>query len=201
MTYKPLAEIDQWLKENKSVVVMMGHIGNWEWTGHFISYLFPGKMCALYRRIKNKRVEQWMLRRRKSSGARIIEMDKTTELVRLITQESKLVLMLSDQNPGREQGIIWVPFLQKETAFVSGAESLSAKFNLPVVFAKTLPIGSANYVIEFEIIHSGVEKLPKGEITARYARLLEQNIHQYKTGWLWSHRRWKRKPPGMSTLE
>src|SRR5687767_2349798 len=28
-----LSEIDTWLGEGKSVIITMGHIGNWEWSG------------------------------------------------------------------------------------------------------------------------------------------------------------------------
>jgi KDO2-lipid IV(A) lauroyltransferase len=35
----------------------------------------------------------------------------------------------------------------------------------------------------------------KGEITQAYMKKLEQDIIDAPEFWLWSHRRWKRKPP------
>jgi lauroyl/myristoyl acyltransferase len=42
--------------------------------------------------------------------------------------------MIADQNPGSDQGIVWAPFLGRDTAFINGPEKLATKYKLPVVF-------------------------------------------------------------------
>lgn len=185
-------QIDIWLAENKGIIVLMGHIGNWEWAGGHLSFIYPGRVCALYKRIKSERVNRFFIKRRASSGIHLIETSKMGDLIRLIKTRPMMIYMISDQNPGNDQGIIWVPFLSRETAFASGPESIATKYKLPVVYLNILPIDNITYKMEFKIISAGEELLPAGEITKRYAQLLESNIHAYRTGWLWSHRRWKR---------
>ena len=48
------------------------------------------------------------------------------------------------------------------------------------------------YALEAEMIYDAETALSPGEITARYAKALEDNIRQQRTKWLWSHKRWKR---------
>ncbi len=185
-------EMDQWLKEGKSIVVMSGHIGNWEWSGLYLGMQYPGQVCALYKRIKSNFINKWMLKRRSSTVDHLIETGKMGELIRLIRQKPVMVMMIADQNPGSDQGLIWVPFLKRETAFINGPESLATKYKLPVVFLHTVITKEGHYEFEFEIISNGNDMLLSGEITKRYANLLELNITANRTKWLWSHRRWKR---------
>ena len=192
MSIQPFPAIKEWLNEGKSIIVVMGHVGNWEWAGLYLGMLYPAQVCALYKQIKSKPINNWMLRRRKSTVDYLVEISKIGDLLRLIKTRPVLILMIADQNPGNDKGIIWTSFLNKETAFANGAETLATKYNLPVVYLKTMPGMNGGYDLEFETIYDGNENLHAGEITSRYARSLEKNILQYKHGWLWSHKRWKR---------
>jgi lauroyl/myristoyl acyltransferase len=49
------------------------------------------------------------------------------------------------------------------------------------------------YEIEFSQLAESGEQLAPGEFTARYARLVEQEILAAPTDWTWGHRRWKLK--------
>jgi len=188
-----LPEMDQWLASGKSVVIAAGHMGNWEWANLYMGLEYPGQTCTLYKEIKSKRVNKWMLNRRLSTVDYMIDTTKMPELIRLIRSKPVLILMGADQNPGNDRGIIWADFLGRDTAFVSGPETLAAKYELPVVYLKIIPKKNNGYELSFDMISDGMEKLPEGEIIARYAKALEKNIKEYKTGWLWSHRRWKRQ--------
>ncbi len=187
-----LPEIDGWLKEGKSVIIDMGHIGNWEWAGHYLGHTYPGNVCALYKKIKSVRLDQWMHRRRQLGVEYLVEVSRISDLVRLIREKPVLILMISDQNPGNDQGIIWSQFFGRDTAFVSGPETLALKYQLPVVYLNVMPRGRNGYSMKMEIISDGTTKMEGGKITDTYAKLLEQNIREYREGWLWSHRRWKR---------
>jgi hypothetical protein len=51
------------------------------------------------------------------------------------------------------------------------------------------------YIMSYSIkklIEENPKSCTNGEITARYAKLLEENIMAQKYNWLWSHKRWKR---------
>ena len=192
LSIKPLPQLDEWLKEGKSVIITMGHIGNWEWAGVYLGMKYRGCVCALYKRIKSKTVNDLMLRRRELLDGYLIESGKMTDLIRLIKTKPVMILMIADQNPGHDRGIIWTTFFNKKTAFANGPETLSAKYKLPVLYLHMISLPEGNYQLEFKIISDGQHILNEGEIIKRYATLLEDNIRLQKSEWLWSHKRWKR---------
>lgn len=185
--------VDQWLGSGRSVIVTMGHTGNWEWAGLYLGMAYPGQVCALYKEIKSKPVNRLMLKRRSLTVDHLVEVRRIGDLIRLMKKQPLLILMIADQNPGNDQGIVWVDFLKKKTAFVNGPEALGKRFGLPVVYLHTLAQADESYQLSFDIITQGDTTLAPGEITQRYATALEKNILMQRAEWLWSHKRWKRK--------
>jgi KDO2-lipid IV(A) lauroyltransferase len=51
------------------------------------------------------------------------------------------------------------------------------------------------------MIWDGVSPTSDHEITGRYAQMLEEDIRRAPELWLWSHRRWKRRPEGEAARE
>ena len=190
---KPYPQINQWLSVGRSVIIVSGHVGNWEWSGMFLGLQYPGKLCVLYKKIKSNMINQWMVKRRLPTLAHLIETSNTSELLRRISEKPLLVMMIADQNPGSDKGIVWAPFLGRETAFINGPEKIADKYKLPVVYLHSFSTPEGGYQYEFELISNGNEINSPGDITKRYASLLEKNIKQQRTEWLWSHKRWKRR--------
>ncbi len=184
--------LDQWLNEGRSVIVTFGHVGNWEWTGSFLGIHYPDQVCALYKKIKSPRINKLMYRRRSSHVNYLVESKQMSDLIRLIQAKPLLILMIADQNPGSSKGISWVPFLGRETAFVSGPENLALRYQLPVVYIHSAPRSDGGYELTCQTLYDGKEKVQAGEIMKRYAAKLEENITSFRPQWLWSHKRWKR---------
>lgn len=86
-----------------------------------------------------------------------------------------------------------VQFLNQPTAMLGGPEYIAAKLNLPVVFLHIFRVRRGRYSIRFTAITEDPSMLEEGEITRRYARLLEESINKNRYNWLWSHKRWKRE--------
>jgi KDO2-lipid IV(A) lauroyltransferase len=185
-------QLTEWIEKGQSAIILMGHVGNWEWVGAHIAMSYREYVCPIYKKIKNKHVNAFMYRRRNISAKHLVESSKIGDLLRLMKKQPVFALMIADQNPGSDQGIIWTPFLGRETAFVNGPESLSTRYKLPVVYAHVDSLADGTYAIRFIPIHDGNSTLPQGEITARFAQALGDNIRQDRIAWLWSHRRWKR---------
>ncbi len=190
MTASPI--LDQWLDEGKSVIVTFGHVGNWEWTGSFLGINYPDQVCAIYKKIKSPRINTLMYKRRMSHVNYLVESKQMADLIRLIQTKPLLILMIADQNPGSSKGITWVPFLGRQTAFVSGPENLAMRYQLPVVYIHSAPGSDGGYELTCQTLYDGKETVQTGEIMKRYAAKLEENINTFRPQWLWSHKRWKR---------
>ncbi len=193
--WTPSLLLDEKVMEGKSVIVTLGHIGNWEWTGSFLGVKYPDRVCALFKRIKSGPVNALMQRRRSSHGKFLIDNKKIGELIRLMRQKPLLILMIADQNPASEKNMVWVPFLGRKTAFLNGPENLARRYSLPIVYIRSEPVGWNDYSLRCQWLYDGEEITEPGELTRRYAAALEENILAHRSHWLWSHKRWKRIYP------
>ena len=99
-------------------------------------------------------------------------------------------LFIADQYP--RLGGVPLRFLNQDTFFFAGAESVACKIGMPVVYMDMARVKRGKYKMTFTLIEENSKGCRNGEITARYAKLLEDNIKENKYNWLWSHKRWKR---------
>ncbi len=104
--------------------------------------------------------------------------------------------MMADQNPPSMQKSYWVNFLNQESACVIGPEKYARQYQLPIVIIRGRRTGRGNYDIVFtELIHPPYDTLAEGKITEVMMYEFERVIAQQIPNWLWTHRRWKKKPP------
>lgn len=83
-------------------------------------------------------------------------------------------------------------FLHQKTAIYSGPEKLAKTTSSAVVYIKLTKIQRGRFVAECLPICENAKDVQSVEITRRYVELLEQNIQQDASCWLWSHKRWKK---------
>jgi KDO2-lipid IV(A) lauroyltransferase len=74
-----------------------------------------------------------------------------------------------------------------------GPEEISRVTRFPVFFIEMRRISRGYYEMAFQPLATPAEKLKSGEITERYARLVEAQIRAAPADWPWSHKRWKLK--------
>jgi len=101
--------------------------------------------------------------------------------------------LLSDQKPRPEVTKYWTTFLNQNTGFLDGGEVLAKKFGYPVFYLYITRTKRGYYVADMRTISATPKDTAEGEITERYARLLEENIKEQPALWLWTHNRWKWK--------
>lgn len=193
--YASSPEVAAWLAAGRSVIATMGHMGNWEWTGAFLGNIHPDHFCALYRKIKNTRLNRIQFNRRSRHARYLLEARQTGDMLRLLKSQTVILLLIADQNPGNDQGLAWVPFFGRPTAFTTGPEQIALRFRLPVVYLHTIPLPNGRYSFRWEVLWDGASPVSRGDITREYAARLEANIREAPEAWLWSHRRWKRPAP------
>ncbi|MBV8974076.1 MAG: hypothetical protein JOY74_03060, partial [Sinobacteraceae bacterium] len=87
----------------------------------------------------------------------------------------------------------WTRFLGRDTAFYMGPEEIARVTRFPVFFIAMRRQARGYYEMEFQLLAGRGEAGRPGELTERYARLVEQQIHAAPPDWPWSHKRWKLK--------
>ena len=177
------------------LILMMGHYGNWEWFSGSTSFFQQTRLYQIYRPLSNKAFDRLFIDLRTRFGSQgIPKNDVVREMIRLRgTKERALSIFIADQTPSKANLHYWTDFLRQDTPFLTGAERLACKLNLPVLFCDVRQESRGFYTVELKLITDKPKETPEFFITERYARLMEETILRDPAGWLWTHRRWKHK--------
>ena len=190
-------EVNRLVNTYGSVIVMLAHLGNWEWfTDYHRQYLEPAGMIQanVYRKQANKTVDKLMGILRSKHGGVLIDKQKILRQMITLRNEGKKIVygLICDQKPRPEVARYWCDFLHHDTGFLDGGEVLSKKFGYPVLYAHIHSPKRGYYVVRFEVLAEHPKETAENEITALYAKRLEANILEQPQQWLWTHKRWKR---------
>ena len=189
-TFSNINVIKQALKKNKSVIVVVGHYGNWEWALRSASNLIDTKIIGVYKRINNTIFEWLLLKIRSNTNVLPVEIKSLPrELVN--NNEKKIYAMVADQSPTLEQSNVRINFLNRDTLVYTGVEKISKKYNMPVFYLNIKLTSKGYYESTFEEIKSKNINGKKLEITKEFFSKLENQIKSEPRLWLWSHKRWK----------
>jgi KDO2-lipid IV(A) lauroyltransferase len=187
-------------------IALTAHFGSWEWFGTFGLYREGPVTVAAYRPLRNRAFDLYYKWAR-SLPPRIVPVPSGEMLRFFATHRDGIdgsplsLVLIADQSPPLDAQSRWVPFLNHPTVFFHGGEKIARKFGLPVYYLRMRKTGRGTWETTFEQIWDGVSPTSDHEITGRYARLLEEDIRREPALWLWSHRRWKRRPEGDAARE
>jgi KDO2-lipid IV(A) lauroyltransferase len=106
-----------------------------------------------------------------------------------------LYILVADQSPSNITKAFWVNFLNQDTPCLHGPEKYAHLYNYPLFFIKIERVKRGHYTVKAELLCENPRLLKSGEVTQLYMEKLEEVIRENPSGWLWSHRRWKRKRP------
>jgi KDO2-lipid IV(A) lauroyltransferase len=185
-------------KEYGGCIVMMAHMGNWEWKASCQNWFDPEVTeLNIYRKLKNEKMDALMLDIRSKRDGQCVEKQRILrEMVRYRAAKKPIVVgLIADQKPRPEVTRTWLTFLNQETGFLDGGEMLAKKFNYPVFALHVRRPKRGYYESRFDLISMTPQDTADGEITTAYARLLEKNILEQPELWLWTHNRFKWKRP------
>lgn len=186
--------IERYYMEGKHVAGIIGHYCNWEWMCGF-PLITSYRCITIYRRLKNKMVDNLMFKMRSRFGAELVQMKMA---VRKIYEYNKkdiptLTAFIADQTPPKEKAEYWVEFLNQDTPVYLGPEKIARKMDMAVVYLRMNKIKRGYYEFDFIPLFDSSEGRSDYEITDAHVAQLEKQIVHKPQFWLWSHRRWKHK--------
>lgn len=187
--------INSALAQGRSVVLLMGHFGNWEWVTALARRISPiAIMAEIYHILSDKDFDRLMIELRSRFGTENIPMQKTVRRLLEINQQGRQFVcgFISDQRPFTPELKYWTNFLGIDTAYVNGGEVIGKKLGTEFLYVECRPIKRGHYVIDVSPLKP-LEDSEENPYTRAYLARLEQSIRQNPSYWLWSHNRWKRK--------
>jgi KDO2-lipid IV(A) lauroyltransferase len=181
------------LASGQSVLLAAAHQCNWEWMLLGLSLELGYPLDAAYKPLTDSWADREMKKMRTRFGCRLIP---AKEILADIIKRGKVVravAMVADQEPTTSEHKHWTRFLNRDTAFYMGPEQISRATRFPVFFVELRRTSRGHYEMAFRPLSAPGEKLQPGELTERYARLVEEQIRAAPADWPWSHKRWKLK--------
>ncbi|MGQ1908479.1 lysophospholipid acyltransferase family protein [Marinifilum sp. RC60d5] len=185
---------DIYQEQNKSIIAILGHYGNWEWLSSFAIwkniYVLP-----IYKPLHNKVFDKMFLKIRKRFGAIPLAKDDTLRTMIKYRNEKKhtTTVFIGDQTPKKNSIHYWTKFLNQDTPILIGTERIAKKLDQVIVFIKMNKIKRGYYEVEFIPLFDNPRETKEFEISEKHTRILENIIKENPAYWLWSHKRWKHK--------
>ncbi len=189
------ALFDKYQDEGKSVVLVMGHFGNWEWAGNTFSLVCKQQLYVVYHPLANKYFNDLIYKMRTRFGTKLIDMKETFRDMVKNRSIVSATAFIADQTPHAPGNAYWTRFLNQETPVFWGTEKIAKKMDFPVVYVTVKRIKQGYYEIHAETLVEHPKDTVDGEISELHTRKLEKDIIEQPEIWLWTHRRWKHKKP------
>lgn len=206
MTFENIELIDRLFDQGRSIAAYFSHCGNWEWATSITlwsEHTNDCKFCQVYRPLRNKWFDAYMLGLRSRFGAH--SLPKNTTLRELLRMRRDKILsitgFMSDQKPSHGDDGRILKFLNHPTAIITGTEILARKLDMAIVYFDMYKIKRGHYTIKLVPIANDTKAMPEMAITDKYAQLLEATICRNPSIWLWTHKRWKNKVEYPSNIQ
>jgi len=182
---------DRALKKDKGVIVVTGHIGNWELGGVVIAALdYPFWVVAL--KHKHPKVNDFFDSQRESKGMKVIPFGNAVRQCLRALRQNQMVALVADRNFG-ERGVL-IELFGKKVSFPEGPAALALKTGSPIVpgFMTRNKDNTFTLKIEepIEINPSGDYKKDAAAIMERYKTVLEDYIRKYPDQWYMFKKFW-----------
>lgn len=194
VVFKDAALIDEFKQKNQSILIAMGHWGNWEIGGARFAVDPLHKLMVVYHPLKNKYFNKLIFKMRTRLGNGLYAMrDTYKNMVRdkdLLTATA----FIADQTPSPKRAY-WLTFLNQETPMFQGMGKISKKLDYPIVYCGVKRLKRGRYELLQEVLIPEPKNVTSDEIIEKFAKRLELDIKNQPEIWLWTHKRWKHKPP------
>jgi KDO2-lipid IV(A) lauroyltransferase len=193
---RPAEEAIPLLTSEQPLLLLTGHLGNWELLGYGLSVAgYP--IHALARPLDNPHLNRWLLSIREAWGLKVLTKWGAAPQMQGILEQGGRLGFIADQNAG-DHGV-FVPFFGRLASAYKSIGLLALKYEIPIVvaMARRRRTDLDYEIVIGDIIHAEDwkdQEDPLYYVTARYTRGLETLVRTCPEQYLWIHRRWKSRP-------
>jgi len=192
--------VDKFKAERRSLVLMTGHVCNWEWLLSASAIHFDFPVDAIYRPIHIASVDRYVREARGRFNGNPIAIDALLYEVMRRAGQPRAYAMLADQTPKKRMAKHWTTFFGRDTPFVLGVEKIARFLDAPVLYVEMMrDARPGHYAVRFHVLAEPPYDEDAGALIVEgYARALEATIRAHPADWLWSEKIWRypKPPPG-----
>jgi KDO2-lipid IV(A) lauroyltransferase len=189
--------VEQRLALGKGLILVTGHLGNWELGGAYIAARgLPIDVVA--RHMANPLFDRYLTSTRQRIGMTVIHDEDAVRRVPRSLRGGRGVAFVVDQG-AVGLASTWVPFFGRYAKTPRGPAVFALRLGSPIVFGVALRQPSGRYQLTFEpidVVETGDREADVDKIVADYTSVLERWVRRAPEQYLWHHRRWKHQRPG-----
>jgi KDO2-lipid IV(A) lauroyltransferase len=177
------------------MLLVSGHIGNWELGGAYIAARGIG-IDVVARRMGNPLFDAYVTSTRTQLGMQVVYDNDAVRRIPRATREGRAVALLVDQGV-KGLASSYVPFFGRPAKTPRGPAVFALRLGVPTIFAAVLRQPSGRYRFFFEPVpveDTGDRERDTDAIVAGYTAQLERFVRTAPEQYFWHHRRWKRQP-------
>jgi KDO2-lipid IV(A) lauroyltransferase len=182
-------------KANKPVLIITGHIGNWELMAAAAS-LRGYKISVIAKKLNDSWLNDRIVKMRRRWDVNTIfrEDEGSARKIVNVLKNGGFLALLMDQDTKTES--VFVNFFGKRAYTPSGPAALSLlKTKCEVVSAYIHREGMLKHKIKLQyitpVVPSGNREIDIVNRTQQFTSVLEQAIREHPEQWVWMHKRWK----------
>jgi KDO2-lipid IV(A) lauroyltransferase len=178
----------------RGVIVVTGHIGNWELAGAYIAARGV-PIVGVVRRMTNPLFDRYLTTTRERAGLGVIADDPARRVPRAL-RGGQVVALVADQGV-KGMASTYVPFFGRLAKTPRGPGVFALRLGVPLVVGTAIRLPSGKYralVEPIDVTDTGDRERDVDAVVTRYTGVLERWVRQYPEQYLWHHRRWKRRP-------
>lgn len=180
------------LARGRGVLVLMGHLGNWELMGLAVANRWS-PVNAVVRPQHNRAFDAYWRASRERMGVRLLpHLHAFRDCLKALARQEPVAIIV-DQNMRKHRGI-FVDFFGRPACTTPGLAYLAAQSQAPVVPAYMVRGTDGRHTLHLlppldpppdrqpETIHSA---------TQAYTKIWEEIVRRHPDQWLWLHKRWR----------
>ena len=176
---------------------MTTHYCSWELGGVALG-LLDEPLAAVYKKLKNRSYEGWLLEGRARFGNTNLEKTRVLKTLIKLIKAQKASGILIDTNISQREGVV-VEFMGKPIRQTSTPAYLARKYGAAIVPVSISTQDEEHYTLkihdEIVVDHTEDETADIHKATQAQADWLSQLIKDEPKFWFWLHRRWKNDAP------
>lgn len=184
------------VEEGRGVILVTGHLGNWEVGGG--AFTSRGiSLDAIAKRMANKAIGDAIAGVRERLGIDLIHMGEVAREVPRSLLRGRVVAILADQHA--HKGGILVSFFGREASTTRAPALFAIRTGAPIFLGIALrdPGWRQRYTVSLERIDfqsTGEVDADIRGLTAAHSAALERAVRSAPEQYFWQHRRWKSAP-------
>lgn len=187
--------VDRELAKGKGIIVITGHLGNWELIPAFFAALgYRGGVVA--RRVYYEKYERLLSRLRASKGFKVFYRDESPREILKTLRSNGVVGILADQDVRKLDGV-FVDFFGRPAYTPTAPVLIAMKSGAPLVPARIIREGRAHRIVVDEpipMLRTGDRAADILRNTEAWSRVIERYVREHPEQWVWMHRRWRTRP-------